>query len=172
MTYFVTGVGIVYGKEAWLDILAHPFTFGMNAFCIVVMIGDIGVQLVTGFIFRGMVILNKERVIRRYIYRYLVIDIILIVCMSVTMFGDFLTYKILKSVVVFKFLRMFEIDVLYLRKISTKFSIKILYVVFKQVVTIFVIAHTMGIIFYAIDYSLTKTSMCIDDPDRIFKDYL
>jgi hypothetical protein len=47
-----------------------------------------------------------------------------------------------------------------------------LYVVFKQVVTIFVIAHTMGIIFYAIDYSLTKTSMCIDDPDRIFKDYL
>lgn len=141
----------------------------MNAFCIVVIIGDIFVQLTTGFIFRGMVILNKERVIRRYIYRYLVVDIILIVCMSVTMFGDFLMYKILKSMVVFKFLRMFEIDVLYLRKISTKFTLKIFYVIFKQVVTIFVIAHTMGIIFYAMDYSLTQSAMCIDDPDRIFK---
>ncbi len=133
------------------------------------MIVDIGVQLATGFIFRGMVILNKERVIRRYIYRYLVMDVILIVCMSVTMFGDFLMYKILKSVVIVKFLRMFEIDVLYLRKISTKFTLKIFYVIFKQVVTIFIIAHTIGIIFYAMDYSLTQSAMCIDDPDRNFK---
>lgn len=169
MTYFLTGVGIVYGKEAWLDILAHPVTFGMNVFCIIVIIVDIGVQLVAGFIHRGMVILNKERVIRRYIHRYLVVDVILIVSMSVTLFGNFLMYKILKSVVIIKFLRMFEIDVLYLRKISTKFNLKILYVVFKQVVTIFVIAHTMGIMFYAMDYALTQTSMCIDDPDRTFK---
>ena len=96
-------------------------------------------------------------------------DVILIVCMSVTMFGDFLTYKILKGVVIVKFMRMFEIDVLYLRKISTKWTLKIFYVIFKQVVTIFIIAHTIGIIFYAMDYSLTQSAMCIDEPDRIFK---
>lgn len=72
----------------------------------------------------------------------------------------------LLPVIVIKFLRIFEIDRLFMRGLSTTLNKKAVYVIGKQLVIIFLISHTLGIIFYAMDYAYTLTSMCIDNPQR------
>ncbi len=40
---------------------------------------------------------------------------------------------------------------------------KVAYVIFKQFVTMFLLAHTIGIIFYAVDFALTNDPICINN---------
>jgi hypothetical protein len=70
----------------------------------------------------------------------------------------------LLPVVVIKFLRVFDLDRFFMRALSTTLNKKAVYVIGKQLVTIFLIAHTFGIIFYAMDYAYTLSPMCIDNP--------
>lgn len=41
-----------------------------------------------------------------------------------------------------------------MRKLSIKPQLKVIYVIIKQIIIIFIIAHTIGSIFYLIDYTL------------------
>ncbi len=59
ITYFLAGIDIIYGVEAWTNILDNPISFWFNVFCILIMGIDILVQYNTGYIFRGTVIVNK-----------------------------------------------------------------------------------------------------------------
>jgi hypothetical protein len=54
-----------------------------------------------------------------------------------------------------------------MRRLSTSLNAKAVYVIGKQIITIFVIAHTLGIIFYAIDYALTQDPACQNNNSRI-----
>jgi hypothetical protein len=110
-----------------------------------------------------MIIVEKERAMSRYIRYYILIDLLLIIILIITMVTQFFYMNLLKMIIVLKFIRMFEIDELYMRKLSTNVKGKTLYVIFKQFITIFVIAHTIGIIFYAIDLALTKETACLND---------
>jgi hypothetical protein len=51
--------------------------------------------------------------------------------------------------------------------LATATTPKAIYVIGKQLVTIFNIAHTIGIVFYAIDYALTLGPACQETPKRI-----
>jgi fumarate reductase subunit C len=77
-TYFVTGIALVYGLEAWQDLTTNPLIIALNLICIVVFAADIFVQLNTGFLFRGMIILDKERALSRYLRSYFVTDVFLV----------------------------------------------------------------------------------------------
>ena len=50
-----------------------------------------------------------------------------------------------------------------MRKLSTAVNTKILYVVSKQLVTLFILAHTIGLFFYGIDLALTNDPICINN---------
>lgn len=120
-------------------------------------------QLNAGFLYRGMIIMEKERAVSRYIRYFFIIDIVLVVILIISMVSDDFYVNFLKIIIVLKFIRMFEIDGLFMRKLSTSANYKALYVIFKQLVTIFVIAHTLGTIFYAIDYSISQSPTCQND---------
>lgn len=159
----MTGMALFYGLEAWQDLTTNPFTIILNVICIVVFSADIFVQLNTGFLFRGMIILEKERAVSRYLRSFFITDVLLVVILITSVTSREYYTNIPKLLIILKFMRMFEIDELYLRKLSTSLKGKAIYVIGKQLITIFVIAHTLGTIFYAIDYSLTQGAACQGD---------
>jgi hypothetical protein len=59
--YFFVEVGLVitYGEIAWIDELNTPFAVVFDIFSILILIADIGVQLNSGYLFRGMIILDR-----------------------------------------------------------------------------------------------------------------
>jgi len=54
---------------------------------------------------------------------------------------------------------MLEFDDFYMRKLSVSVSGKVLYVIGKQFVTIFILSHTIGVIFYMIDLALVNDNI-------------
>lgn len=165
--YFTTGMSFIYGLEAWNDLQTNPFTITLNIICIIVFMGDVYVQLNAGFLYRGMIIMEKERSVSRFLRYFFIIDIILVVILIISMVSDNFYMNFLKIIIALKFIRMFEIDGLFMRKLSTSANFKALYVIGKQLITIFVIAHTIGTIYYAIDYSISQSPTCINDNSRI-----
>lgn len=97
---------------------------------------------------------------------FLIIDILLIIILIISMVSDDFYMNFLKIIIALKFLRMFEIDGLFLRKLSTSPNYRALYVIGKQLVTIFVVAHTIGTIYYAIDYKISQSPTCQNDNSR------
>lgn len=135
----------------------------INIFCILVFVVDIGIQLKTGYIYRGIIILDRRRVVNRYVRSYLLVDVILIVIIIAAMVSEDRVINIAKLIIIAKFIRMFQIDELYMRRLSTAVNTKILYVVSKQLVTLFILAHTIGLFFYGIDLALTNDPICINN---------
>jgi hypothetical protein len=74
-----------------------------------------------------------------------------------------LVVAVLKIIVVIKLFRMFDMDGFYMRKLGTKPNWKVMYVIAKQMITIFVLSHTVGLIFYVIDYALVNDPICQDN---------
>ena len=150
-TYFTTTTAIVYGSAAWVDISTHPLPVLINVFCLVVFLGDMVVQLSAGFLSRGMVVVERERAVRRYMRSFLMVDCLLVVILLVALTSGQLLLNIPKMIILLKFARIFEIDRLYMRRLATTAAPRAIYVIAKQLVTIFNIAHTLGILFYAVD---------------------
>lgn len=131
-----------------------------NAFFILVFIGDIYVQLNSGYITKGAIILDRYRVVNRYLHYTLYFDLVLIAVLFSAIVSQVYALNYAKLFVVLKFLRMFEFDELILRKLSTDVAIHTTYVISKQLVTIYLLSHTIGIIFYLIDFALLSNPIC------------
>lgn len=55
-TYVEMGLVLTYGSVAWADIHNDPISITFHVAAILVFIGDILVQMNTGYIFRGVII--------------------------------------------------------------------------------------------------------------------
>jgi hypothetical protein len=158
--YVLMGMVLTYGEAAWTDIHRVPVSIAFNLISLLVFIGDILVQINTGYIFRGVIVTDKTRVVGQYLRTYFIPDVLLAIIMLASIISNSLYLNIAKIIVVVKIMRMFDIDELYMRKISTNANLKIAYVIGKQFITIFILSHTIGLFFYAIDYALTNDPMC------------
>jgi hypothetical protein len=136
---------------------------GLNVFFLLVLYGDIVVQFAAGYVCNGVLVVERERVVARYLRYGLAGDLVVAVVESVAVGSDGYAINYFKVVVVFKFFRMFQMDEYYLRAFDLNRGVKTVYVIGKQAITIFVLAHTIGIIFYWIDYTLVMGSFCEDD---------
>ena len=50
-------------------------------------------------------------------------------------------------------------DDLYMRRLSVNINGKTLYVIGKQFITVFILSHTIGVIFYLIDFALVNDNI-------------
>lgn len=121
---------------------------------------DIGVQLRTGFLYRGVIVTDRARVVNRYLHYYIVLDVVLVVILVATLISESYAMNYVKLVVVFKFIRMFELNELYMRRLAVSRKGKVLFVIGKQIITIFILAHIIGLIFYIIDFGLVNSPVC------------
>lgn len=119
------------------------------------------VQFNTGYLFRGVIITDKSRVVSTYLRSLFIPDLLILIILIITILSSDIYINILKILIVTKFIRMLDFDELYLRKISTQKMLKVYYVISKQFITIFILSHTIGLFFYAIDYALANDPVCI-----------
>ena len=126
---------------------------------------DIIVQFRAGYLNRGMIILERERVIARYLRVRFFLDLLMVLLITLGIALDTFVMNYLKIVIILSFRRILEIDQFYLRSLSLHRKSKTAYVIFKQIVIIFVLSHIEGVIFYWIDFAMLKSSMCLDNPD-------
>jgi len=105
----------------------------------------------------------------RYLHYYFYYDVIVILILLAALISQNYYLNFAKLLVIFKFLRMLEMDELVMRKLSmsTRIKARTIYIILKQFLTIFILSHTIGIFFYMIDYSLLNTPMCLNDTSRI-----
>lgn len=155
------GLILTYWEEAWVDLNSNPIAISLSAYCLLVFAADMLVQFNTGYLFRGVIITDKSRVVSNYLRSVFIPDLLLIIILIITILSSDIYINIVKILVVTKFIRMLDIDELYLRKISTRKMLKVYYVISKQFITIFILSHTIGLFFYAIDYALTNDPACI-----------
>jgi len=74
-----------FGRVAWHESLDMPgFMFG-RIFSIVMFVIDIYIQLHAGYLYRGMIIDNIDRIKSRYLRYFFLIDIFLIISMIISL---------------------------------------------------------------------------------------
>lgn len=152
--YAETTIVLIYGTPAWQEDQKDAAIIVLNVIFMLIFIADIYVQLNTGYITNSAVILDRRRVRQRYTHYYIYMDILQIVIFFCAIVSRNYNLMYAKLVIVLKFLRMFEMDGIIERKFTTDITLKTVYVISKQIVTIFILAHTIGILFYLYDYNL------------------
>lgn len=166
MYYFIEGgLVLTYGEPAWQDELNNAGVIFFNVLFMLIFVGDVFVQLNCGFLNRGMMVMDKERAVGRYLRYFLLIDTLLILVLLLSMATGKYWLNYGKLLILLKLIRMFEIDALYLRRLGVHRLRKTLYVIGKQVITIFNLSHACGLVFYLIDYALVNQPMCQDNPE-------
>jgi hypothetical protein len=159
--YVEVGLILTYGENAWENLYGNPISISLNIYCLLVFLGDILVQFNTGYLSRGVIITEKARVVSNYLRSYLIPDVLLALITLISLISSDYYLNIVRLIVVTKLARMLEIDELLIRKISTAKTLKISYVIGKQFITIFILSHTIGLFFYAIDFALTNDPGCL-----------
>ena len=91
-----------------------------------------------------------------------IITIVLTIGVSITPFA----INYVKIIVILKYSRIIEFDHLFLRRLTIHRRLKVTYVLFQQVVIIFVLSHIIGVIYYWIDFALISTSQCENNLSR------
>lgn len=99
-----------------------------------------------------MIILDEKRVTARYLAYGFFLDIIALIIVIICPATGVFTLNYLKFWLLFKLIRLSEIDDFYLRRFNINRVGKALYVIFKMIVIIFLLSHLVGLIFYAMDY--------------------
>lgn len=130
-----------------------------DAFTILILVFDIFVQLNSGFLTRGMIIVDRQRVLKRYLRYYFIPDILCVLVLIITPLSGQVNMNYLKLLFMFyKLSRLSMIDDYYLRKFNVYRNRKTIYVIFKLIVIIVLLSHIVGLIFYAIDYYFYVTN--------------
>ena len=126
----------------------------LNAFYIAILTADIVVQFNTGHITNSAIILDRQRVIHRYTHYYFYFDailvIVIILALSIQVFG--INWG--KVLIMYKFIRMFEMDSIMVRKVNTNVKARLLYEISKQFITVYVLSQLWGIFFYLMDNAM------------------
>jgi hypothetical protein len=155
---------VTYGQQAWSSELSSVAMLALDVLFILVFVVDVSVQFNTGYITRGAIILDRSRVINRYLHYYFYFDLLLLIVLFVALASRnyYLNYP--KLLIIFKFMRMLQINGIIDRKLSTKVAAKTTYIVVKQLLTIFILSHSIGLIFWLISNSLiNNTTVCSGD---------
>lgn len=155
-----TTIILTYGEVAWQAALSSPAFITLNVFFILVFIGDIYVQFNTGYITNSAIILDRARVTYRYTHYYFYFDVLVVVIFTISVIIRVLNFNYAKLIIFYKFMRLFEFNVIYLRKLATNVVARTAFEISKQFVTIFVLSHIIGLIFYVIDFTLTNYPIC------------
>lgn len=79
-----TTIILAYGDVAWQAALSSPTLVTLDVFFILVFIGDIYIQLNTGYITNSAIILDRLRVKDRYTHYYFYFDILLIAVLAIS----------------------------------------------------------------------------------------
>jgi hypothetical protein len=115
---------------------------------------DILICLNCGYLYRGMIIMDLKRITSYYLRYFVIIDVISLLVIVICPISGYYYLNFSKLWLICKVSRLFQIDNFYLRKLNIHKRWKALYVIFKLIVIIFLLSHTVGLIFYAIDHYL------------------
>jgi hypothetical protein len=125
-----------------------------------VLVGDMVVQFRVGYLFRGVVVLDRARVVSRYLHSFFLVDCLLVILLLVNYLSKVYWLNYPKLALLIKFARIFQVDQLYLRRLGVQQTARILYVIGKQILTIYILSHSIGLIFYLIDFALLQDPIC------------
>ena len=110
--------------------------------------------------------MERERVIARYLRVRFFLDMLVLIVLTISIQISSFGINYVKILIILNFRRIYEIDKFYVRALSLHRKSKTAYVLFKQMVIIYVLSHIQGVIFYWIDFSLLSSEMCQNNPSR------
>ena len=113
-----------------------------------------------------MIVTDRKRIVARYLRQGLIIDVVTVLILIVSPASGALWTNWLKLWLILKLIRLSEIDDFYMRKFNIYRKSKTVYVIFKQIMLIFVLSHIVGLIFYAMDYQFLASGYY--PPDRTY----
>lgn len=166
--YFFLEVGILltFGEPLWQEYKQSSTMLTTNIIFLTILILDMIVQFRTGYLSRGMIVLERERVIAHYLRFHFIIDAIVLIVLAVGVAIYDFGINYVKCIVIVKFIRIYEFDQLYLRRLAVSRVLKMFYVIWQQVVIIFVLSHIIGVIYYWIDFALIESTCQPPNEDR------
>lgn len=117
-------------------------------------------QINTGYITNSAIILDRIRVKDRYTHYYFYFDLLVIIILAISVIIRVELFNYAKLIIFYKFVRMLEFNQIYLRRLATNVVARTVFQISKQFVTIFILSHIIGLIFYVIDFALTNDPIC------------
>ncbi len=116
------------------------------------------IQLNSGFLTRGMIIMDRTRVLKRYLRYFFGPDVLCVLILIVTPLSGSIDMNYLKLIfMAYKLTRLSMIDDYFLRKFNVYRNRKTIYVIFKLIFIILLLSHILGLVFYAIDFYFYST---------------
>ena len=149
--YVEMGLVLTYGQQVWDDELDSTVYLVVDFTAILVLLADIFVKFNCGYLFRGLVVLDRQRIVANYLRSLFLIDVVTVLILFLCPITRNYHLNFAKLITLFKVIRLFEIDDFYLRRLNLHRKSKALYIIFKLIVIIFLLSHAIGLIFYAMD---------------------
>jgi len=155
--YVEMGLVLTYGQQVWQAEMSSVGLVIFDYLTVVVFCADVYLMLNKGYFTEGILIMDRKRILTNFLKRHFIIDIptiiIVFLCVATQNYG--INYA--KLFLILKLNTLGCIDRIYQRKLQTKRVRKTVYVVARLLLIVLLIAHVMGLIFYAIDdYILTN----------------
>jgi len=156
--FFFSSLVIGFGLLSLQYDFQNDALFSLVVVSLFILLADVFIKFKSGFIFRGMIVTQRARVYSTYLRSMFFFDVVLIILVIALCASQnyYISYPIFLFSVT-KFVRMFEMDEFFLRRLSVNRAAKTLYVIGKQFITIFVLSHIISIPFYLMDYAFLNT---------------
>lgn len=153
---------------AWQAELGCIPIIAFNFIYTAIFLGDIYIQFNAGYITNSAIILDRQRVTNRYTHYYFYFDALLVLIIIVALAVQTFYLNWPKILIMYKFVRMFEMDALMSRKVSTMVKSRLFYEISKQFVTVYVLSQIWGIFFYLMDLALVNDpNWCMNNNSSI-----
>ena len=149
--YVEMGIVLTYGEPVWEIELQSEVYIIFDTLAVLTLTLDILVCFNCGYLYRGMIVMDRRRIISHYMRRMFLIDLLTVLILIICPSSGYFYLNFAKLILIFKVIRLFQIDDYYLRRLNLHRKSKAVYVIFKLMVIIFLLSHAVGLIFYAMD---------------------
>lgn len=105
--FIETGIVIAFGEVAFEAELQSPSWLLMSCIFMLILLLDIFVQFRVGFLNKGIIVKNKQRVTARYVNYPIIIDISVILILFLALTTQLYAINYVKIIVILKFIRIF-----------------------------------------------------------------
>ena len=150
--FYEATIILTFGNSVWNGQMHLKGTVAINWIFLIVYLCDMVINLNSGYYVDGILILDRKRILSRYIKSLMIVDLLAILVIFLTLVMSSFEVSYAKMFLLIKLFGMKSLDYIIQRKLQIHRYWKAAYLICRILWIVMLISNFIGLIFYSIDY--------------------
>ena len=139
------------------DVTITKVMYWLDAVSVVALFAAFLVEFRRGYRYKGKLVLDRQKVIQRYHWLRIFLDVLTLVLIGLTLIPQF-RLNPLRIIILWRFYYLYRTDQSYFRLVHNKTGWYVFYTFFKMLLIFYLFCHYTGCLYYWIDYYIHATN--------------